>query len=207
MEDVLDLYATPYDPAHPWVCFDEKSKQLVGEIAAPQRVAPGEAARYDYEYVRNGVANLFLVFEPWTGWRHVTVTDHRTKVDFAEQMRALVDVHYPAAETIGVVLDNLNTHSPASLYEAFEPQEARRLLTKLRFTYTPKHGSWLNMAEIELSILEQQCLDRRIPDRETLARETAAWEAERNRRQATVHWCFSVVDARTKLKHLYPSLS
>jgi hypothetical protein len=205
MEDVLDEYGQPYDPKQPRVCFDEMSKQLVGEIVEPQPVAPGEAARYDYEYVRNGVANLFMLFQPLAGWRHVAVTQQRTKIDFAQQMQALVEVHFPEADVIHVILDNLNTHSPASLYEAFAPEEARRITAKLVFHYTPKHASWLNMAEIEWSILAEQCLDRRIPDRETLAQEVAAWEADRNGKRATVRWHFNLENARTKLKRLYPS--
>jgi transposase len=205
MEEVLDEYAKPNDPKQPRVCFDEMSKQLVREIVPVQPVGPGQAARYDYEYERNGVANLFLIFQPLAGWRHVTVTEHRTKIDFAQQMKALVDEHFPEADAIHVILDNLNTHSPASLYEAFAPSEARRIVSKLVFHYTPKHASWLNMAEIEWSILAEQCLDRRLPDRQTLAEEVSAWEAERNDQRATVRWHFNLENARTKLKRLYPS--
>lgn len=206
MEDVLDVYCRPHDPKHPQVCFDESSKQQVKEVRSAVAVAPGQPARYDTEYERNGVSNLFMFFCPLENWRHVKVTDRRTAVDWATCMRELVDVHFPDAERITVVLDNLNTHLPASLYAAFEPAEAKRLWDKLEFHYTPKHGSWLNMAEIELSILSRQCLDRRIGDQETLAAEVAAWEAERNGSGATVNWRFTTVDARIKLKHLYPSI-
>ncbi len=204
MEDVLDVYVRPLDPKHPQVCFDESSKQQVKEVRLPLPVAPGEPARYDTEYERNGVSNLFMFFCPLLNWRHVKVTDHRTAVDWAQCMRELVDVHFPEAERITVVQDNLNTHTPAALYAAFEPAEAKRIRDKLEFHYTPKHGSWLNMAEIELSVLSRQCLDRRIPDQPTLSREVAAWEAERNAMQATVDWRFTTEDARIKLKHLYP---
>ncbi len=206
MEDVLDVYTRPLDPKHPQVCFDESSKQQVKEVRTPVAVAPGEPARYDTEYERNGVSNLFMFFCPLLNWRHVKVTDHRTAADWAQCMRELVDVHFPEAERITVVLDNLNTHTPAALYAAFAPAEAKRIWDKLEFHYTPKHGSWLNMAEIELSVLSRQCLERRIPDQATLIREVAAWEAERNARHATVHWRFTTADARIKLKHLYPSI-
>jgi DDE superfamily endonuclease len=206
MEDVLDLYAEPYDPTRPKVNFDETTKQLIQETRQPLPAKPGQPERYDYEYERNGTRNVFLFIEPQTGWRHINVTEQRTRLDFAQQMKWLVDERYPEAEKIRVVLDNLNTHKPASLYEAFTPVEARRLLTKLEFHYTPKHGSWLHMAEIELSVLQRQCLDRRIPDEETLKREIVAWEAQRNTEQATIDWRFSVTDAREKLKRLYPSL-
>jgi transposase len=204
MEDVLDLYAQPYDASAPVVCFDEKSKQLIKETRLPWPVEPGQPARYDYEYERNGVANLFMTFQPLTGFRHVAVTEQRTLPDFARQMKQLVDELFPRAIRIRVVLDNLNTHTKAALYEAFEPQEAKRIADRLEFHYTPKHASWLNMAEIELSVLESQCLDRRLPDRETLMQEVAAWERERNEQHATVNWRFKVADARTKLKRLYP---
>ncbi len=204
MEDVLDVYTRPLDPTHPQVCFDESSKQQVKEVRTPVAVAPGEPARYDTEYERNGVSNLFMFCCPLLNWRHVKVTDHRTALDWAACMRELVDVHFPEAERITVVLDNLNTHTPAALYAAFEPVEAKRIWDKLEFHYTPKHGSWLNMAEIELSVLSRQCLDRRIPDQPTLITEVAAWEAERNAKQATVQWRFTTADARIKLKHLYP---
>jgi transposase len=204
MEDVLDVYTRPLDPKHPQVCFDESSKQQVKEVRTPVLVAPGQPARFDTEYERNGVSNLFMFFAPLLNWRHVKVTDHRTARDWAECMRDLVDVHFPEAERITVVLDNLNTHTPAALYATFAPAEAKRIWDKLEFHYTPKHGSWLNMAEIELSVLSRQCLDRRIPDQAALISEVAAWEGERNAMQATVRWRFSTADARIKLKHLYP---
>ena len=204
MEDVLDVYCRPLDPKRPQVCFDESSKQQVKEVRTPLPVAPGEPARYDTEYERNGVSNLFMFFSPLLNWRHVKVTDRRTAADWAECMRELVDVHFPDAERITVVQDNLTTHTPAALYATFEPAEAKRIWDKLEFHSTPKHGSWLNMAEIELSVLSRQCLDRRIPDQESLSREVAAWEAERNAMQATVQWRFTTADARIKLKHLYP---
>ncbi len=205
MEDLLDLYAEPYDPARPVVGFDETSKQLVAETRVPLPMAPGRPERVDYEYERNGTANLFLACQPLAGWRHVDITDRRTKDDFAHQMRELVDRHFPDARTIRVVLDNLNTHTPAALYEAFPPAEARRVLRKLEFHYTPVHGSWLNMAEIEFSLLSRQCLGRRIGDRATLATEVAGWEAARNEQRATIRWQFTVDDARTKLHRLYSS--
>ena len=207
MEDVLDLYAEPYDPRRPKVNFDETSKQLIAETRPPLQVKVGQPQRYDYEYSRQGVRNLFMFVEPQTGWRHVAVTTQRTKLDFAHQMRWLVDEAYPAATVIRVVLDNLNTHKAASLYEAFAPEEARRIVKKLEFHYTPKHGSWLNMAEIELSVLQRQCLDQRIPDEATLKQEIKAWEERRNNLQATIDWRFSITDARDKLKRLYPSRS
>lgn len=206
MEDVLDVYCRPHDPKHPQVCFDESSKQQVKEVRTPLPVVPGEPARYDTEYERNGVSNLFMFFAPLENWRHVKVTDQRTARDWAHCMRELVDVHFPDAERITVIEDNLNTHTPASLYAAFAPEEAKRIWDKLEFHHTPKHGSWLNMAEIELSILSRQCLDRRIPDQETLRAEVAAWEAERNGSGTTVNWRFTTADARIKLKHLYPSI-
>lgn len=202
---MLDLYEEPYDPKRPVVCFDELPVQFISETRIPQPAKPGRRERYDYEYQRKGTANLFVHFQPQAGWRHVAVTDRRTKVDFAHQMRALVDVHLPEAEVIRVVIDNLNTHKPAALYDAFPPAEARRVLRKLEFHYTPKHASWLNMVEIELSVLAAQCLDRRIADKATLMREVAAWEATRNQAKATVDWRFTVNDARTKLRRLYPS--
>jgi hypothetical protein len=205
MEDLLDLYAEAYDPACPTVCFDETSKQLIAETRGPLPMAPGLPERIDYEYERRGTANLFLVTQPLGAWRHVDVTDRRTKHDFARQMRDLVDRHFPDATTIRVVLDNLNTHTPAALYEAFAPAEARRVLRKLDFHHTPVHGSWLNMAELEFSMLARQCLDRRIGDRDTLVTEVAAWEAARNEQRATIHWQFTVDDARGKLHRLYPS--
>jgi hypothetical protein len=205
MEDALDVYTRPYDPRRPQVCLDETSRQLLGEVTPPLPTAPGRPARQDYEYTRGGVCNLFLACEPLRGWRHVVVSDRRTRLDFAHVIKELVDVHYPDAEVIVLVLDNLNTHTPASLYEAFPPAEAKRLADKLEIHYTPKHGSWLNMAEIELGVLAAQCLDRRLPDRATLEREVAAWEQERNAATRTIRWRFTTADARIKLKHLYPS--
>ncbi len=205
MEDVLEVYAEPYDALRPKVNFDETSKQLIAETRQPLPARPTEPARFDYQYERNGTRNLFLFIEPQTGWRHINVTDQRTMIDFAHQMKWLVDEAYPEAEVVRVVLDNLNTHKAASLYEAFAPEEARRIVTKLEFHYTPKHGSWLNMAEIELSVLQGQCLDRRIADEATLVSEIAAWEQARNAQQATIDWRFAVTDAREKLKRLYPS--
>jgi hypothetical protein len=205
MEDVLDLYHEPYDPQRPVVCFDEGTKQLIGETRVPLPMRPGEPAHYDYEYERHGTCNLFTCFEPLQGWRHVEVTDQRTLIDYAQVMRDLVDRWYPDAERIRVVQDNLNTHKPAALYEAFPPSEARRILERLEFHYTPKHGSWLNMAEIELNALGTQCLDRRIAHKQTLTSEVAAWESERNQRTTTVNWQFTTQDARIKLRKLYPS--
>jgi DDE superfamily endonuclease len=205
MEDVLDVYHRPYDPRRPQVCLDETSKQLLVEVREPLPMGPGQIAKEDYEYQRGGVSNLFLWCEPLGNRRHVKVTDRRTKVDWAHVVKDLVDVHYPDAERIVLVMDNLNTHTPASLYEAFAPAEAKRIADKLEIHYTPKHGSWLDIAEIELSALARQCLNRRIPDRDTLVREVAAWEAARNADQATVHWRFTAADARVKLKHLYPT--
>ncbi len=204
MEEVLDLYAEQEDPARPLVRFDEMPYQLIAETRLPLPAAPGKTARYDYEYQRMGTCNLFAFFAPLGGVRHIDVTARRTAADFAEAMRRLVDVLYPEAAVIRVVLDNLNTHRGAALYEAFAPAEARRILRRLAFHYTPKHGSWLNMAEIEWSVLTQQCLDRRIADTTTLAREIAAWEAARNETKATVEWRFTTAKARIKLKHLYP---
>jgi hypothetical protein len=206
MEDVLDLYAEPYDPRRPKVNFDEKSVQLIAETRPALPGQPGQPARIDYEYQRNGTANLFVFCEPQAGWRHFAVTERRTMQDFAQQMRWLVDERYPEAEVIRVVLDNLNTHKPASLYETFPPDEARRIRKKLEFHYTPKHGSWLNMAEIELSIVQRQCLDRRLPDVATLTHELQAYEKHRNTQHATIDWQFSTQDARTKLRRLYPSI-
>ena len=206
MEDVLDVYTRPFDPQHPVLCLDETSRQLLGEVCPSLPVAPGQPARQDYEYTRGGVANLFLVTEPLRGWRHVIVSERRTRRDFAAVIRDLVEVQYPDAERLVLVLDNLNIHSPASLYEAFPPAEAKRLADRLEIHHTPKHGSWLNIAEIELSALARQCLDRRLADQPTLAGEVAAWEQQRNAATATVDWRFTTVDARIKLKHLYPSL-
>jgi hypothetical protein len=206
MEDVLDVYQRPYDPQHPQVCMDETCKQLLAEPRAPLPPEPGQAERHDYEYERHGVSNIFMFFQPLASWRHLEVTEHRTKTDWASCIRDLVDVHFPTAERIVLVMDNLNTHVPASLYEAFAPAEAKRIWDRLEIHYTPKHGSWLNMAEIEFSVLSRQCLDRCIPDQECLAHEVAAWEQERNAAKATVDWQFTTADARTKLKKLYPSI-
>jgi hypothetical protein len=206
MEDVLDVYTRPYDPTRPQVCLDETSRQLLGEVAVARPVAPGVPAREDYEYTREGVCNLFVVSEPLVGYRHVTVSDRRTRLDYAHVIKDLVDVRYPEAAVIVLVQDNLNTHTPASLYEAFAPAEAKRLADKLEIHYTPKHGSWLNMAEIELHVLAEQCLDRRLADRATLEQEVAAWEARRNADQQPIDWRFTTADARIKLKHLYPAL-
>ncbi len=207
MEDVLDLYAEPYDEKRPVVGFDETSKQLIAERRVPLPAQAGRPERYDYEYSRQGVRNLFLFCEPKRGHRHVEVSGQRTMQDFAHQMKWLVDEGYPEAEVIRVVLDNLNTHKPASLYETFNPAEARRILKKLEFHYTPKHGSWLNIAEIELSVLSRQCLDRRIGDEETLKREIKQLEDERNAAKAKIEWRFTTEDARQKLHRLYPSTS
>lgn len=206
MEDVLDVYKRPADPAYPIVCFDETPKQLVSETRQPLPPEPGQPERYDYEYRREGVANLFLFFAPLQNWRHLQVTDRRTKADWAECMRQLVDELFPEAQIITVIQDQLNTHDPAALYEVFPPAEAKRILDRLEFHYTPKHGSWLNMAEIEFSVLSRQCLDQRIPDQTTLAQVVATWEAERNTNGATVNWRFTTEDARIKLGRLYPSI-
>ena len=206
MEDVLDLYCQPYDPKVPVVCMDEQPRQLVKETRRPIGPRRGQRARYDYEYERNGTANLFLFCQPLAGWRHVELTERRTRVDWAHQIRDLVDVHYRDAEQIRLVLDNLNTHTIGSLYEAFEPAEARRLARRLQLHHTPKHGSWLNIAEVELSALTKQCLSRRIPDKETLRDETQRWARERNAKQTGVDWQFSTDDARIKLKRLYPEI-
>lgn len=207
MEDVLELYEQPYNPKEPVVCFDETSKQLVLEITVPLPMQPGQVLRYDYEYERNGAVNLFLFFEPLASWRHLAVTEQRTKADFAQQMLWLVDVAYPQADCIHLVLDNLNTHTAVALYENFSPQEARRILRKLRFHYTPKHASWLNMAEIEFSVFSRACLQQRIADKATLEKQVLALELERNQKAATVNWQFTCEDARIKLKRLYPSFS
>ena len=206
MENVLDLYHRPEDAAHPLVCVDETSKQHLKEIRQPLGIIEGTPNRYDTEYERNGVSNLFMIFAPLQGFRHVEVTDKRTSIDFAYICRDLVDVHFRAAKKILLVCDNLNTHKPASLYKAFPPDEARRIAEKIEFHYTPKHGSWLNMAEIELSVLSRQCLCRRIPDQETLKSEIQAWQTRRNEPSATVKWQFTTDDARIKLKKLYPSV-
>jgi hypothetical protein len=206
MEDVLDVYQRPYNPAQPLVCMDESSKQQIIEIRQPLPAEPGQPGRYDYEYERNGVSNLFMFFAPLEGWRHVDVTDRRTKVDWAHGIKNLLTVHFPAADTVTIVMDNLNTHRPASLYEAFPPAEAKALLERCEFHCTPKHGSWLNMAEIEFSALQRQCLDQRIPDQETLRAEVAAWEEQRNADGVKVNWRFTTADARIRLKRLYPSI-
>lgn len=205
MEDVLDVYKRPYDPRRPMLCLDETSKQLIGETRTPVPAAPGRPARYDHEYKRNGTANLFMIFEPLAGKRHVQVTQRRTKKDWAGCVREVVDERYPQAERIVLVMDNLNTHTPASLYEAFPADEAKRIADRLEIHYTPKHGSWLDMAEIELGILGRQCLDRRIDNAEVLTREVAAWEAKRNAAKAKVDWRFTTKEARIRLKKLYPS--
>ncbi len=204
MEDVLDVYTRPYDPARPLICLDETSRQLLAEVRAPLPAAPGRAARHDPEYARNGVVNLFLVSEPLQGWRQVRLSTQRTRIDWAHCVKELVDVHYPTAERLVLVLDQLNTHSPASLYDAFPPAEAKRLADKLEIHYTPKHGSWLNMAEIELSALQRQCLARRLGTRVTMEREVAACTAARNEAATTIDWRFTTADARIKLKRLYP---
>jgi hypothetical protein len=206
MEDTLEVYHRPYDPQRPLVCMDEASKQQVKETRSPLPAKPGEPERYDYEYERNGVSTLFMISAPLEGWRHVEVTNRRTAIDWAHRMKELVDIHFPQADKITLVSDNLNTHKPASLYEAFQPDEARRILEKIEWHYTPKHGSWLNMAEIEISVLQRQCLNRRIPDQESLKQEVAAWQKDRNQKDAKINWRFTVNDARIKLKKLYPSI-
>jgi hypothetical protein len=207
MEDLLEVYRRPHDPSRPLVCIDEASKQQVKETRQPLPPQAGKPKRYDYEYERNGVSNLFMIFAPLEGLRHVRVTDRRTTVDFAHCLKDVVDVHCPEADKIVLVSDNLNTHKPAALYEAFAPEEARRIIAKLEWHYTPKHGSWLDMAEIELSVLQRQCFDRRIPNQETLKREVATWEHERNQHAVKANWQFTTADARIKLKKLYPSFS
>jgi DDE superfamily endonuclease len=213
MENVLAVYKRPFDASRPVVCFDEKSKQLVGEIAkpipaAPKREdAPGRVLSHDYEYVRNGTANLFMFVEPLRGWRHVNVTARRTKIDFAHQMKELVDVHYPNAEKITLVMDNLNTHRMSCLYEAFDPATARRIIEKIEVVHTPKHGSWLNMAECELSVLEKQCIGDRIGDQATLQTRVSIWNADRNNRTKKIDWHFTTADARIKLQRLYPQIT
>lgn len=206
MEDVLEVYALPYDPQRPVVCMDETNKQLLADTREPLPMEPGQVECIDHEYARQGVANLFMFSEPLVGQRHVRVTDHRTSQDWAEAIRELADVYYPDVNTIIVVLDNLNTHDPASFYAAFPPEEAQRLAKRFEFHFTPKHGSWLNMAEIELSVLGCQCLDRRIPDKNMLTTEVAAWVERRNRKVIKVDWQFKTADARIKLKHLYPKI-
>jgi hypothetical protein len=204
MEDVLEVYAEADDPKRPRVNFDECSVELHKDVRPPEPVGPGRPARVDYEYERNGTANLFVVVDPHAGRRYVAVTERRTKADFARQMKALCDDLYPDADRVRVVLDNLNTHTPGALYETFEPAEARRLAAKLEFHYTPKHASWLNMAELELSVLARQCLSRRIPDAAMLAAEVKAWQDARNRDRVRIEWCFKVADARKKMARVYP---
>jgi hypothetical protein len=204
MEDVLEVYQRPHDPERPLVCLDETSKQLIIETRKPFPTEPGKPKREDYEYIRNGVANLFMLFAPLEGWRHVKVTDRHAAVDYAQALRDLSDTHFPDAVKIVLVQDNLSTHKPASLYEAFPAPEARRLFERFEWHYTPKHGSWLDMAESELGVLSSQCLDRRIPDKPSLTKEVAAWEKNRNKHQAKADWQFTTDDARVKLKTLYP---
>ena len=206
MEDILTLYKRPYDEEYPVVCMDESSKQHLKETHQPLPMKPGKPLRYDTEYERNGTSNLFLLFAPLRGWRRIDVTASRTATDWALQIRQLVDEDYPKAKKIRLVMDNLNTHVGASLYKAFPPEEARRLLDKLEFNYTPKHGSWLNMAEIEFSLLSRQCLRDRMGDRANLTDEVGAWVANRNSSESTMNWQFTTEDARIKLKHLYPSI-
>jgi uncharacterized small protein (DUF1192 family) len=206
MEDILEVYQRPYDPHRPLVCLDETSKQLIAETRVPIAAKPGQPGRHDYEYRRNGTANLFMMFAPLEGWRRVKVTNRHTALDYAQVLKELSDTHFPGSEKIVLVQDNLNTHKPASLYEAFPPAEARRLVERFEWHYTPKHGSWLDMAESELGVLSSQCLDRRIPDQKMLKEEVEAWEAERNRKHAKANWQFTTADARVKLKRLYPAL-
>jgi hypothetical protein len=206
MEDVLEVYHRPYDPKRPQVCFDEVSKQHTKETRLPLPTRPGDVAKDDYEYERNGTSNLFIFFAPLEAWRHLKVTDQRTMIDFAHCLRDLVDLHFPEAEKIVLVMDNLNTHKFASLYEAFPPAEARRIIEKLEVHYTPKHGSWLNMAEIELSVLHRQCLNARISNQAVLIETVSAWQQRRNAHGSTVHWRFTTADARIKLHRLYPSI-
>lgn len=206
MEDVLEVYQRPHDPDYPLVCLDETSKQLMTETRVPIPAKPEHPARHDYEYERNGTANLFMLFAPLEGWRHVEVTDRHAAVDYAHVLKDLSDTHFVKAKKIVLVQDNLNTHKPASLYEAFPAAEARRLVERFEWHYTPKHGSWLDMAEAELSVLSGQCLDRRIPDKLTLAEEVAAWENSRNKKQVTADWHFTTDNARIKLKRLYPAI-
>jgi hypothetical protein len=206
MEDVLCVYTRPRDPERPLVCMDEASKQLTAETRQPVRMKPGCPARFDYEYERNGTANLFMMFAPPEGWRHVKVTDRRTAVDYAHALKELADIHFAGAKLIVLVQDNLNTHSKASLYEAFPAAEARRLAERFEWHYTPKHGSWLDMAESELGVLSSQCLSRRIPAKQILVDEIKAWEDERNKNNTKADWQFKTTDARLKLKHLYPSI-
>lgn len=204
MEDILDLYAEPYDAQYPLVCFDESPYQLVSEVREPLPAMPGHPVRYDYEYRRQGSCNLFMFLEPLRGWRHVKVTDRRTAQDFAHCMQDLVDLHFPQASVISVVLDNLNTHTPAALYATFPPAEACRIVRRLDFHYTPKHGSWLNMAELEFAVVSAQCLGRRLGNQETVRHTIAAWEIRRNAAKASIDWRFTTAKARRKLKHIYP---
>lgn len=206
MEDVLEVYKQPYDPKRPLVCLDEMPKQLLMDSREALPMQPGDPARFDYEYKRGGVANLFMLFEPLAGKRHIEITDQRRKEEWAHVMQKVSDELYPQAEKIVVVMDNLNTHTPAAFYQVFKPEEARRLVERFEFHYTPKHGSWLNMAEIELSALVRQCLDRRIPDKETMIQEVKAWQDQRNSEVVKVHWQFTTADARVKLKSLYPKI-
>jgi hypothetical protein len=206
MEDVLDLYRLPYSPEFPVVCMDEASKQLIAETRTPLPLREGQPRCVDYEYERKGVCNLFLFVEPLRGWRKVFVRERRTMGDWAWCVREILDVHYPQAACVRLVLDNLNTHTLASLYETFEPAEARRLAKRLEFHFTPKHGSWLNMAEMEIGIMSRQCLDRRIEDDALLRTQTGAWERDRNAEQATINWRFTIADARVKLHNIYPSI-
>ena len=206
MEDVLAVYTRPHDPNRPLVCLDETSKQLVAETRVPIPMKAGRPARFDYEYERNGTANLFMMFAPLEGWRHVKVTDRHTAMDYAHVLKELADIHFRNAKTIVLVQDNLNIHSKASLYEAFPAAEARRLVERFEWHYTPKHGSWLDLAESELGVLSSQCLDRRIPDKQTLIDEITAWEHDRNSRHTKANWHFTTANARIKLRHLYPSI-
>ena len=206
MEDVLEVYARPQDPNRPLVCLDETSKQLTRETRTPIPMQPGQPARYDYEYERNGVASLFMLFAPLAGWRHVAVRERRTAIDYAHVLRDLADNHFPDAEKITLVQDNLNTHKPASLYEAFPPVHARRIAERFQWHYTPKHGSWLNIAECELSVMARQCLDRRIPDQPSLEVEVSAWTTTRNSQEAKIKWQFTTENARTKLSQIYPQI-
>ena len=206
MEDVLQTYGLAYNPRYPVVCFDEASKQLFGEVKTPQSQQPGKKARVDYEYERKGVSNQFMMCEPLRGWRHVQVTARRTRRDYAECIRELLEVHYPRVEKIRLVQDNLNTHSGGSLYEAFAPEQARRLLDRIEFHYTPKHGSWLNMAETEISIMNRQCLGCRMDCQTKVAAAVATWEKSRNARQVRIHWTFTLAAARLKLRKCYPSI-
>jgi transposase len=206
MENVLEVYKRPYDPKHPVVCMDEKPKQLVKETRTPMACGPGRVECFDFEYERNGTANVFLFVEPLRGWRRLEVTQRRTRIDWAHQIQRLIDTDYKKAERITLVMDNLNTHGPASLYETFEPVQARRLVEKLEIVHTPKHGSWLNVAEVELAALEKQSIGGRVPDRKSLSKRTKAWERERNNAKMRVNWQFRTADARIKLRRLYPQI-